>query len=121
MSESSVARTWPPERFPTAEEWRDWFVQLTREEQVEQGAKIIADVQIAYTCFVADHEAAVEHVAGEGQRRLVACSVAWQEGLRAGTNARLVQGEELPRNPYASPAPAPSGVRAATSEEQADG
>lgn len=84
MNEPSVPQTWPAERWPTAEEWRHWFLQLTREEQLERAGRLIDDAQTAYRCFVADHEAAVERVQGEGRRILQAMGRAWEEGYRRG-------------------------------------
>lgn len=44
-----------PNRWPTAKEWVDWFLEQDRERQIEVASRAIEDAQIASDCFLLDH------------------------------------------------------------------
>lgn len=45
-------RTWPENAWPTAEEWRDWFLACSTEAQLELAEVVLNDAQRATSCFM---------------------------------------------------------------------
>lgn len=62
-------RTWPEDRYPTPQEWVDWFAQATSDERLVIAAKVMDASAQGLQCFIRDHqericelEAAVDRV-----------------------------------------------------------
>lgn len=49
---------WPTERWPTADEWREWFLSLDPPAQHDVADKVITNAQTATRCHNQDHDTA---------------------------------------------------------------
>jgi hypothetical protein len=54
------APTWSADRWPTPEEWLDWFLSCSRDLQLGTAEKLIHDSQTAARCFEMNHEKRLE-------------------------------------------------------------
>lgn len=53
-------RTWPENAWPTAEQFRDWFLEQSPEAQLYLAERTLVDAQRADRCILMDHEAQID-------------------------------------------------------------
>lgn len=62
-----VRKPWPEERFPTTDEWIEWFLTAPRDQQQAEVAMSIKDTQVAMRCLVMHPQPPpLDALAGEG-------------------------------------------------------
>jgi hypothetical protein len=47
-----VRKPWPENRYPTVDEWIDWFLTAPRDQQYAETAMALADTQRAMRCLM---------------------------------------------------------------------
>ena len=57
---TDVRPPWPPERWPTPDEWLDWILTLPRVEQVKRAERALDAMLAAHRCFVENHARRLE-------------------------------------------------------------
>lgn len=84
--DARVVRPWPAERWPAADEWREWFLTLDAPAQHEAADQMLTLAQAAASCVEQGHATVLEVEAAE----LAAYTKGWGDGL-AELRARLEQ------------------------------
>lgn len=106
--------TWPPDRWPTASEWRDWFISMPIDEQLERAEKVVLCAQVASSCLQLDHQGAAEAIDRFPGQLLTARHDAWDEGYAAAVwDVALGRLGLTPTNPHV-PAPVAPPLQAGT-------
>lgn len=68
-------RTWDSDRWPTPEEWTEWFFRATHVERLAAAERVIVVSQEALECFTGNHKARLErHHETIGRLREVAAA-----------------------------------------------
>lgn len=80
----TAARLWPSERWPTPDEWREWFLSLDAPAQYEAAALVITAAQAAHACATHGHHTDVE----VDDLRQAAYAKGWNDHARERCNAR---------------------------------
>lgn len=63
-----TARTlWPADRWPSADEWREWFLSLDAPAQHDAATMVVANAQAAASCTDLDHSTAYNRGWRDGQ------------------------------------------------------
>lgn len=57
---AASVRPWPAERWPTPDEWREWFLSLDAPAQYEAAERMLTAAQAAARCIDQDHDTAYD-------------------------------------------------------------
>jgi hypothetical protein len=83
-------RPWPEGTVPTAEQFRDWFLACTPDEQMHLSSRILEDAGRAAACVMADHDQLLSQLAAQQAtiRRVLLerlrYAAAWRSARRRG-------------------------------------
>jgi hypothetical protein len=90
----STPITWEPERWPTPEEARDWFLSCTPDEQLRTATRAVRDMQTASDCFLMNHRDA-EQAWADGYNKAVSNGLDLTAARTADLAAQVARVEAL--------------------------